>query len=274
MAQQHRRRRSKKTNPWAGIAAIGAVLLLFLILFISLGSRDEPPAPEPATEATLPPNPFSPEDFVLDERGYMTCTAAEARLGIDVSEHQQAIDWNQVAQAGIEFAYIRVGYRGYNLGGIYEDEYLESNLQGARDAGIPIGVYFFSQAISPEEAEEEARFVLKAIDGWDISYPIVFDWEWVDQEARTGRMGSEGVTACAKAFCREIQRKGYDAGVYFNQDMAQNRMDLTELSGYAFWAAQYEDALTFPHRVDLWQYTAAGTVPGIPGNVDLNLYFP
>lgn len=274
MAQQRRRRRKQKNNPWIGALAVGAVLLIFAFVFFSLLPRhEEPEETVPTTEPTPPVNPFNPADFTLDDRGYVTCTAAKTRLGIDVSEHQLEIDWQAVADAGIDYAYIRVGYRGYDRGGVYPDDYAEENLQGAKDAGIPVGVYFYSQAISPEEAREEAQFVLNAIKGWKIAYPIVFDWEWVSEDARTGTMDSRGVTACTKAFCEEIENAGYDAAFYFNQDLASNTFRLGELLDYPFWLAQYTDALTFPYQVKIWQFTSTGSVPGITGNVDINLYF-
>lgn len=274
MAQQRRRRRTRKNSPWMGAAAVVAVLLIFAVLFFSLRPRQaEPDESLPATEPVPPANPFRSTDFTLDERGYVTCTAADTRLGIDVSEHQEEIDWLAVADAGIEFAYIRVGYRGYDQGGIYPDDYAEANLQGARDAGLDVGVYFFSQAVSQEEAREEARFVLNAIKGWNLQYPVVFDWERVSADARTGDMDSQGVTACTKAFCEEIEDAGYDAAFYFNQDLAYTTLRLGELLDYSFWLAQYSDALTFPYQVKLWQFTSSGSVPGITGNVDMNLYF-
>ena len=274
MAQQRKRRRKQKNDPWLGAAAVGALLLILIVLLVSPGHRrGEPAETTPATTPMPPANPFTAADFSLDARGYVTCTAAKTRLGIDVSEHQKEIDWQQVAAAGIDFAYIRVGYRGYDQGGLYTDAYLEENLQGAKDAGIPVGLYVYSQAISPEEAREEAQMALDAAREWDPQYPIVFDWEWVSAEARTGSMDSRAVTDCTKAFCEEIEKAGYEAAFYFNQDLAANTFRLGELLEYPFWLAQYSEALTFPYQVKMWQFTSSGTVPGIAGNVDMNLYF-
>lgn len=273
MAPQRKRRRSKKNDSLVGLLGIGAVLLVFLLLFLPQALDRTPQETQAPTEVTLPHNPFSPEDFSLDSQGYVTCSAAKTRLGIDVSEHQGKIDWQAVADAGIQYAYIRVGYRGYDQGGVYEDDRAQENYEGAVAAGLQVGVYFYSQAISPEEAREEAQFAAKIIKKWDLSYPVVYDWEWVSSDARTGSMTGEAVTACTRAFCREMEKQGYDAAFYFNQDLAENTFVLEKLTDYDFWLAQYENALTFPYRVKMWQFTASGSVPGISGNVDLNLYF-
>ena len=273
MAQQRKRRRAKKSDPIVGLFGVCAVLLVFLLLFLPRAFQKEPRETEPPTEVTLPPNPYSPKDFSLDSRGYVTCSAGTTRLGIDVSEHQGEIDWQAVANAGIQYAYIRVGYRGYDQGGVYMDDRAQENYEGATAAGLKVGAYFYSQAISPEEAREEAQFVVKTVKHWSLSYPVVYDWEWVSSDARTGAMSAEAVTACTQAFCREIEKKGYDAAFYFNQDLAENTFLLEELTDYGFWLAQYEDALTFPYEVKMWQFTASGAVPGISGNVDINLYF-
>lgn len=273
MAQRRKRRSAKKSDSFLGLLGACAVLLVFLLLFLPNALDKTPQETEAPTEVTLPPNPYDVSDFSLDSRGYVTCSVGNTRLGIDVSEHQGEIDWQAVADAGIQYAYIRVGYRGYDQGGIYEDDLAQANYEGATAAGLKVGVYFYSQAISPEEAREEAQFVAKIVKKWDLSYPVVYDWEWVSSDARTGTMTGEAVTACTQAFCREIEKKGYDAAFYFNQDLAENTFLLEELTDYDFWLAQYEDALTFPYRVKMWQFTAAGSVPGIAGNVDINLYF-
>lgn len=271
MAQTRRSRRRRKSRPWVGLL----IVAVFLAALAARASRrNELPPSSVETEPPRPAaNPFSPEDFSLDSRGYMTCSGAETMLGVDVSEHQQEIDWAKVAESGVEFAYLRVGYRGYDQGGLHLDGFFERNYQGASEAGLKIGVYFYSQAISPEEAEEEAQFVLKALGDRKPELPIVYDWEWVSGEARTGQMTSEGVTACTDAFCGAVQKAGYDAAFYFNQELAARMFRLGELMEYPFWIAQYEDALTFAYKVKLWQYTASGSVPGIAGSVDMNLYF-
>lgn len=254
------------------LPAAGAVLLLLLILL--LGNRTTGPAvttaPPPATPE---PNPYQAGDF-LQEDGYLVSAVSNSIPGIDVSEHQQAVDWTQVKDAGFEFVMVRAGYRGYTEGELYEDSMFASHLAGARDAGLEVGVYFFSQAVTVAEAREEAAFVLQLLNKNQLDMPVVYDWEYVSGDARTANMDSRTLTDCAIAFCEAVEEAGYTPMVYFNANLAQNLLLLEELTDYGFWLAMYADQMEFPHRVDLWQYTQTGTVPGIEGNVDLNLYLP
>ena len=224
---------------------------------------------------TLPENPYSPEDFAY-AGAYLTCLTAESRLGVDVSSHQQVIDWEAVAAAGVEFAIIRIGYRGYLQGTIQEDDYARANLEGAKAAGLDVGAYFFSQAISTEEAAREAAWCVTFLEDVELDLPLVFDWEHVtDPNARTAGFSNRGLlTACAGTFLDVVRAAGYQPMVYFNGDQSRNLYDLKALEGYGFWFAQYADGLNFPYALDLWQYTESGTVPGIPGKVDINLWLP
>ena len=250
----------------------GIVLLLALILLLG----DFTTATAPETEPTLPApeaNPYLAEDFEYDG-DYLRCKVANARLGVDVSEHQSLIDWEQVKAAGFQFAMVRAGYRGYTEGKLFADSSFEHHLQGAREAGLDVGVYFFSQAVTPAEAAEEAAFVLDALDGRKLDLPVVFDWEYVSSDVRTGIVDGRTLTDCAIAFCEAVEAEGYDAMVYFNQDQAENVYQLEELTDYDFWLAMYSDEMNFPYRVEMWQYTEEGSVPGIEGNADINLYLP
>lgn len=232
--------------------------------------------PTEAMGPTLAANPYGPGDFAY-ANGYLTCLSGESWLGVDVSEYQGTIDWQQVAAAGVKFAMVRVGYRAWgSQGELHEDACWVNNLKGAKDAGLQLGVYFFSQAISVEEAKEEAQFVLQLLDGMALDMPVVFDWETVSSaEARTAGMTRSKLNACAMAFCREIERAEYEPLVYFNQDMAKRMFDLQQIqdAGYGFWLAMYSDAMTYPYKLTMWQYSSVGNVPGISTNVDLNLYF-
>ena len=273
-----KRRRRKKQLPWqpllAGVGLVAALVLAIVTLEGALVPEETVPTETTApTFATLPTNPYSAEDFTYDENGYLTCGSADTRLGIDVSDHQREVDWQQVAESGIEFAFIRIGYRGYSEGGIYADEYAPRNIKGAQAAGLDAGVYFYSQALTPWEAEEEAEFCLEFLKDYDIQLPVVFDWEYVSTEARTGAMDSETLTECALAFCEKIRAGGYTPMIYANPDIARNFLDLWQLQGYPFWLALYSDTMDYPWRMDYWQYTSTGTVPGVQGNVDVNLQF-
>lgn len=271
-------RRKKKTNSalllrW--IIALSAILIGMTVLAVTLKQRH---AAEPHPTVELPtglePNPFQPTDFGYDENGYVTCLTAESIPGIDVSSHQGQIDWQAAKESGIQFAIIRLGYRGYNSGTIHADETARKNLVGAKAAGLKIGAYFFSQAITTQEAEEEARFALQMLDGLALDLPLVYDWEYVSESARTGQMDPQTLTDCIHAFCGEVEKAGYQSMVYFNQDLDNTLLDLEQVDQYPFWLAMYSNRLTFPYKVCFWQYSDEGSVPGIEGNVDLDLYFP
>lgn len=185
-------------------------------------------------------------DFSVRDDGTVTYTgtAYRALQGIDVSTFQQEIDWQAVADSGIDFAFIRAGYRGYGKGGIVEDDRFRQNVAGARAAGLRVGLYFFSQAITPEEAAEEAQWLVDAAQDFKIDMPLVFDWENIDPSSvasgdtvRTAEMTGEDVTACAAAFCAAVEAAGYDAAVYGNRWQGYYDYDFTQLRDYAFWVS-------------------------------------
>ena len=225
-------------------------------------------------DRAVPVNPYRASDY-YQRNGFLACAESEvSRAGVDVSSHQQEIDWQAVADAGVEFAIVRVGYRGYSDGEIFADAMAVQNIRGALDAGLDVGVYFFSQATTEQEAREEAWFVLDSVDGLPIRYPVLFDWEGVaDDAARTDGITGPEMTQFAQAFCEEIDRAGYTAGVYFNQSYGYNSFDLRALRDYEFWLAEYDDAQSFAYEVQLWQYDYQGQVPGIETTVDLNLCY-
>lgn len=261
---------------FAGVLAMvltSAMICLFLYVRHCTLSA-ETATTQAAVTSPLPPSPFTPDDFRLSG-DYLTCTATPSVLGIDVSRYQGEIDWTQVRQAGVEFAMIRVGGRGYGEeGAIFEDAMAQQNYLGAKQAGLKIGAYFFSQAVTVEEAQQEADFVLQKISDWQLDMPVVFDWEYIGVGARTEFVDTQTLVDCTLAFCKIIRRAGLPAMVYFNPDLAQDPYYLESLMHYDFWLAFYTEEMTFPHRVDMWQYTDSGSVPGIDAPVDLNLYFP
>ncbi len=224
-------------------------------------------------ERSVSVNPYRDTDYYWSG-DFLQCAESEvSRTGVDVSSHQKEIDWQRVKDAGVDFAIVRVGYRGYTEGDVFADAMARQNIDGALAAGLDVGVYFFSQATSVQEAKEEAWFVLDAIDGDAITYPVLFDWEGITNEARTDEVTGPEMTDYALAFCREIENAGYRAGVYFNQSDGYNSYDLRALRAYEFWLAEYADAQSFPYEVQLWQYTNQGGVPGIETTVDLNLCY-
>jgi len=233
-----------------------------------------PPEPEP----TLPPpdpNPYGRLDFQYDGSNYLKLIDGDSVTGIDISSYQGDIDFHAVKASGVDFVIIRVAYRGYETGRIVYDKNASTNLQKAAEAGLEIGVYFFSQAITPEEAEEEAYFLLDAIKDYKITMPVVYDWENVsDPDARTADMDRDTLTRCCKTFLETVETAGYRAMLYFNRRQAALHMDISALKEYEFWLAAYTDRMAFPYRIDMWQYTNTGRVPGIVGDVDINVYFP
>ncbi len=221
-------------------------------------------------------NRYDSQAFTQEENGWITYekNGRKALTGIDVSVYQGDIDWEAVAQSGVEFAIIRLGYRGYSQGAIQLDRNFEQNMRGALEAGLDVGVYFFSQATTVLEAEEEADFVLENLRGYPITFPVVFDWEFVTaDQARTHEMEGEALTDCALAFCELVATAGYTPMVYFNQDIGYFYYQLDELDQYPFWLAEYDSKPDFFYDFEIWQYTHTGTVPGIQGSVDLNLAF-
>ncbi len=221
------------------------------------------------------PSPLSLQNFrIVDGQPYYTGQDFETRRGIDVSEHQQEIDWALASQTGIDYAYIRAGYRGYTEGGLFEDPYYAANIRGAMDSGLDVGVYMFSQAISPEEARQEAEFVLELLDGKALDLPVIFDWEKIDGGgARTDNLEPEVLTECALAFCQAIQAAGYEPGIYFNRYLGYYGYDLSRLTDYCFWVAVPGEYPDFYYATDMWQYSFEAEVPGVPTPTDINLLF-
>ena len=220
----------------------------------------------------LEENPLRPSDF-MTVGGYVTCTAVPTRRGVDVSQYQEQVDWNEVRDAGFHFAFIRIGYRGNTSGDIYADELARQHLSEAKAAGLDVGVYFYSQAVTPAEAAEEARWCLQFLGDTALELPVVYDWEWVGGSARTADMDRQTLTDCVRSFCQTIEDAGLQSMIYFNSHVGRDLMDLEALQEYPFWFAQYKDALDYEYKVDVWQYTETGTVPGIKGKVDIDLMF-
>lgn len=201
-----------------------------------------------------------------------------SRWGIDVSEHQQFIDWPQVAEAGVEFAFVRIGNRGATEGVIGEDDYFFVNTEGAARAGIQVESYFFSQAISEAEAQEEAAFAIAQVQeanrqGAGISV-IAFDHEPVEMDgARANSLGPDQLTANAQAFCQAIEAAGFRPLIYGNRrSLFQLSQELRD--AIPIWLAEYNAPTpTAPLNFQIWQYSCTGEIPGIPTNVDLNIWF-
>lgn len=217
------------------------------------------------------------DNVVTDENGYKSYVkdgVTETVMGIDVSKYQGDIDWEKVKNADVGFAIIRLGYRGMNEGTLEFDPYFTRNIEGALAADIPVGIYFFSQAITEEEAVEEADMVLEAIKDYKVTYPVIFDTEVITTyDARANNLTREERTGIAKAFLDRISENGYNAMIYANTKWFITGLDLELINEYDRWYAYYGDNVTFPYSFDIIQYSDTGSVPGIKGNVDLNMCF-
>ena len=256
----------KKPVIWE-LTAISLIFLFAVIFLIVLCQRPHPQPPaetSPTTAATqTPTQPTQP-----------TQPTAPPVYGIDVSEHQESIDWQQVKEAGMEFVMIRVGWRGETQGQLFADTLAQTHYAGAKAAGLKVGAYIFSQAVTPEEGREEAEFLLEQTKDWEIDLYLALNWEHLTDTNRTAAVDARALTDIALAFCQGVEAGGKKPMVYFDAYLASTRLYLEELTAYPFWLAQYADRMEFSYPVKMWQYTAAGTVPGIDGPVDINRYYP
>lgn len=222
-------------------------------------------------------NSYDTAAFRTEENGRITYSGTDTtvRFGIDVSEHQGVIDWAAVAADGVEFAMIRCGWRGYgSTAGLNEDKYFRANIEGALAAGLDVGVYFFSQALTEAEAREEAAYTLELIAGYELTFPVVFDWEQVAvRGSRTLSPDWAAVTDCTEVFCDAVAAAGYTPMTYFNMSMAYLRLDLSRLQKYHGWLAWYHEVPEYRYEYRMWQYGALTTVAGINGLCDVNLLF-
>jgi len=197
-----------------------------------------------------------------------------SKVGIDVSKWNGNIDWAAVRASGVDYAMIRVGYRGFGKAGtIVLDERFKQNILGAAAAGLDCGVYFYTQAITAAEAKAEANFVLAAIEGFTLTYPIAYDLEDAGSStARTNGLTNKQRTDFALAFCDTIKKAGHRAVYYVNLDWLTRIVDTTRLAGYELWLAHYTPGVTScTQSFRMWQYSDKGRVNGISGDVDLNI---
>lgn len=291
------RKKLKRQLLWTAIVVLSVVLFLLVALVVSgmipnwLNTADRTQdtagsteaqntqsttvltAPTVPTEPPIPLNRFGPEDFGYNEQGYLTCLSEPCLMGIDVSSYQKDIDWQKVKEAGFSFVMIRVGGRSYGSSGkLYEDKLCQSHYKGAKEAGLLVGAYFFSQAINTEEAAEEAYYALEQVADWEMDLPLVFDWEYIDDEKRTAFIYEDIVTECVKTFCEIVKENGREPMFYVSPWFG--RMKLEELKEYPQWLALYKDHMDYDYHFDMWQYTSSGKVPGISGAADINIYFP
>lgn len=276
---------ARKRTPVAAViillllVLVGAVLLVIKLtakepdphegqVLVNDGFEDVWITPLAGVDASI----FTEEDFTAYGQVDYLGDDFTVRRGIDVSEHQQTIDWAQVASSGVEFAFIRVAFRGTSVGGLFEDEYFRENLAGAKANGLDVGVYLFSQAINVQEAIEEAEYLLELLDGCALELPVIFDWEKEDGY-RNADIGYDNLTDFAVAFCGTVENAGYQAGVYFGKQLGYYSYDLTRLTNYVFWLTDPGYFPDFYYAQSIWQYSFEETVPGIESPTDMNLMF-
>lgn len=198
---------------------------------------------------------------------------SNGKVGIDVSKYNREIDWEAVADAGVDFAIIRCGYRGSESGSLILDPTFKDNMMGATKADIPMGVYFFSQAVNEKEAIEEASMVIDQCRLYMLDYPIFIDTESAGGEGRADKLGVDERTQIVKAFCETVANSGYEVGIYASANWWTNYLDASKLTAYHAWLAQYQEEPDYEGFYDYWQYTSKGSIEGIETKVDLNIYY-
>ena len=221
----------------------------------------------------VPANEYDPNAFSFDGQK-VKYLDGNYMLGVDVSHHQGNIDWSKVKAAGYDFAILRIGYRGYGqTGSLNADKMFESYYSDAKAAGLKVGVYFFAQAINEAEAKEEGEFVLNILDDRELDLPVVYDPESIlDDDARTDDVTGEQFTKNTQVFCKSIAEAGYQPMIYANMLWEAFELDLSQLLEYPVWYADYEPIPQTPYAFRCWQYSNTGTVEGIEGEVDLDIW--
>ena len=195
-------------------------------------------------------------------------------LGVDISRYQGEVDFEEVKEEGIDFVMIRLGARGYKTGELQLDEYYLENIKKATEAGLDIGVYFYSQAISVEEAVEEAQLVLDNIKEYKVLYPIAYDMEFIENDAaRVETLTRDERTVIAAAFVNHIKAAGYTPMIYGDTEWLIKRIDVSQFKESCIWLSEEADIPKYPYRYEMWQYTKQGQIDGIDGLVDLNISF-
>ena len=262
--------RATKSNSFAAVM-LGVIIIALIGVAIEAAVFPKQPSENSGTSSTYNWDYLSKSDGRFS---YTIEGKAQSRTGIDVSEHQGYINWNAVAADGISFAFVRVGNRGLTTGSISQDDYFEYNAKAADQAGIKVGAYFYSQAMTEDEAREEADFVIERLRGRNITYPVAYDHERLaDNPGRADDLSPEQMTKNAAAFCARIQEAGYTPMIYGSlKDLL--RYNLPDLARYNIWLAQYNvNCPTFNQYFTIWQYANTGSVAGVDGNVDMNIQF-
>ena len=253
------------------VVAVVALVVLMIVFIRACAPHEEATQQEPGTYTS--PYDWTKLDRTDNRYAYVVNGQVKSRLGIDVSENQHDIDWPSVAEDGIDFAMIRLGYRGATEGDLYLDTCYWGNLVSAHEVGIDCGIYFFSQATNTAEAIEEAEFVLDNLKGEPLEYPIAFDSEVVASLgiARTAELSPDEMTAIADAFCKRIEQAGYRTLVYGNSGDLSRYNDEVVNDGGVWWAEYGSPQPNHYLDIVMWQYSNSGVVAGVSTNVDMNI---
>ena len=269
------------------VAFIGVAVGITVYLLNNTGAEPEPVTVHDSELGTVQLQPvegasvneYASESLVKDDNGYYAYYVdgvKTSELGVDLSEYQGEIDFAAVKAAGVDFVMLRIGGRYYgDEGKLYSDSAFKDYYRQAKDAGLKVGAYFFSQAASREDAVEEANYALELLGGLTLEYPIAIDWETIDDDdARTDDVTGEELTAIAAAFCDTVEAAGYSSAVYASTSLILQSYDFSVMKNYDFWLADYRELPekdSMYYSFTIWQYSDSGTVPGIEGEVDLNL---
>lgn len=195
-------------------------------------------------------------------------------VGTDISKYQDYVDFVKLKKAGVDFVMLRVGARGYGSGQLVLDEYFTDNIKRATDAGLDVGVYFFSQAVNEAEAVEEANMVLQNIKDYQITYPVAFDMEYIANDtSRIDNLSKTEKTTITKTFLDTVKNAGYIPMIYGNKEWLIKHVDMSKLTAYDVWLSQQQDIPDYPYKFSMWQYSNSGTLDGIAGYANLNISF-
>lgn len=253
---------------------IGRILTLFVVLILVVTASVYCIRTFFRQDEIIEEKSYYDLDLFSMENGWMTYkdSSYKSLTGIDVSSHNQYIDWYSVKQDGIDFAMIRVGYRGAQEGILHEDAYFNTNMQAAIQNKIKVGAYFFSSAITEDEIDEEVNMVLNEIRNYKIDMPIVFDMEEFEKGGRIDNLTQEQRTNLALRFCGKIKKAGYDPMIYGNMTWLYQNYDFEKISEYPIWLASYSSDCPMEDKFEMWQYSNIGQVNGVEGDVDINIY--
>ena len=251
-------------------------LLLLLILALAVGNTVPVMALEAKRTLSAAAAPQAEENDLRFSKRYWyehAESSKDIRCGIDVSEWQGSIDWAAVAESGVEFAYIRTSARSVANDTLFEDARFRRNLKEARANGIIVGAYIFSQATTPEEARQEARFLVETVSGFRVDLPLVLDYEFDGTSSRLYQAGlsPEQATEVCLAFCEEVREYGYSGMIYANRNMLFSHLVAERLD--QIWLANYDFEDFYTEDYPFWQFSSSGSVPGIRGRVDLDFWF-